>query len=138
MALFCHFPTPTINKTHQGYAIACEAKAGRYPIGSKAVGQVRNLFEKIKRAFPDYLVHKIIVSRSKVGYDSSGKDQAPPEVVHVSHKILLSLLEEQESRLEKGSSLITPVHFMIALKEFIREQRLEPTTSEFLEKIHAI
>jgi len=135
IGLFCHFPTPATDKTHQGYAIACETKAGRYPIGSKAVGQARNLCQKIKEVFPDYLTHTMVVSRSEYGYDSSGKEQAPPEVVHLNHEIFLNLLKVQEDRLKKGLSLVTPIHFMTVLKEFIRERKLEPNTTEFLEKM---
>lgn len=138
VGLFCHFPTPTPTKTHQGYAIACEAKAGSYPIGSKAVGQVRNLSQKIMEVFTDYLVHAIVISRSRFGYDSSGKEQAPPEVVHIQDKVLLDILQEQKNRLSKGLSLITPIHFMVVLKEFIKEQKLEPTPTEFMKKLSIV
>ena len=138
VGLFCHFPTPTTDKTHEGYAIACEAKAGQHPIGSKAVGQARNLCQKILESFPKYLAHTIVVSRSKSGYDSSGKGQAPPEVLHLNHEILLNLLKMQEDRLKKGLSLITPIHFMIVLKEFIKERKMEPDITEFLEKLKVI
>jgi len=138
IGLFCHFPTVATDKVHQGYAIACEAKAAQYPIGSKAVGQARNLCEKIKEAFSDYLVHTVIVSRSTFGYDSSAKEQASPEVMHLNHKILLGLLDWQKKRLEKGLPLITPTHFMMIFKELIQERNLEPTLDEFMWKIDSL
>lgn len=135
VAIFSHFPIFTSSQTYQGYAIGCETKASQYPIGSRAVGQARNLCQKIKETFPDYLVHTAIVSRSICGYDSSGREQAPPEVVHLNYKILLELLETQKSLLEKGERLITPLDFALVINELIREQKLEPTPSEFKDKI---
>lgn len=137
-AVFCHFPTPAIDKTHQGYAIACEAKSASYPIGSKAVGQARNFSKKIKEAFPDYLVHTMVVSRSKTGFDSSGKEQATPEVVHINCEIMLELLNAQKDRLKNGLLLITPLEFMTILSEFVREKNLEPKKVDVVNKINSL
>ena len=126
VALFCHFPTPTEKQTYHGYAIACEGKAKENVIGSKAVGQARNLCKKIQELYPQYLVHTVIMSQSICGYDSSGREQAPPEVLHVSCRVMLKLLDLQKKRLEKGLSLITPVHIMFLLEELIKRQDLNP------------
>ena len=126
VALFCHFPIPTERRTYHGYAVACEGKATENVIGSKAVGQARNLCKKIQELYPEYLTHTIIMSQSTCGYDSSGRDQAPPEVLHLSSKAILNLLDLQKNRLQKGLPLITPVHIMLLLEELIKSQDLNP------------
>jgi len=138
VAIFCHFPIPTEIRTYHGYAIACEGKATKNVIGSKAVGQTRNLCKKIQEIYPQYLVHTIITSQSTCGYDSSGKEQAPPEVLHLTNKTLLSALDLQKKRLEAGLSLITPIHIMLSIEELIREQNLNPTPKKFVKTIEEI
>jgi len=133
VALFCHFPTPTERQTYHGYAIACEGKGKKSAVGSKAVGQARNLCKKIQELYPQYLVHTIIVSQSICGYDSSGQEQAPPEVLHLNNKTILNLLDLQKRRLERGLSLITPVYTMLLLEELIRSQNLNPRPEEVVE-----
>ena len=126
VALFCHFPIPTERQTYHGYAIACEGKATKNVIGSRAVGQARNLCKKIQELYPQYLVHTVITSQSTDGYDSSGREQAPPEVTHLNKKAILSLLDLQKRRLEKSFQLITPVHVMLLLEELVKKQKLNP------------
>ena len=133
VALFCHFPIPTERRTYHGYAIACEGKATENVIGSKAVGQARNLCKKIQELYPEYLVHTIIMSQSMCGYDSSGRDQAPPEVLHLNSKAILNLLDLQKRRLQKGLRLITPVHIMLLLEELIKSQDLNPKPETVVE-----
>lgn len=133
VALFCHFPIPTERRTYHGYAIACEAKATENVVGSKAVGQARNLCKKIQELYPQYLVHTIIVSQSTYGYDSSGREQAPPEVLHLSSKAMLNLLDLQKKRLDKGLPLITPVHVILLLEELIKRQDLNPKSGKIVE-----
>jgi len=133
VALFCHFPIPTERRTYHGYAVACEGKATENVIGSKAVGQARNLFKKIQEQYPEYLAHTIIMSQSTCGYDSSGRDQAPPEVLHLSSKAILNLLDLQKNRLQKGLPLITPVHIMLLLEELIKNQDLNPKPETVVE-----
>jgi hypothetical protein len=137
VGLFCHFPIQSETEILQGYAIACEGKASESVIGSKAIGQARNLCIKVKEFYPKYLIHTLIVSQSTSGYDSSGREQAPPEVLHLNSKILLGLLDLQEKRLERDFSLITPVHIMLLFEELIKRQNLEPkeeTIFEILEE----
>jgi len=133
VALFCHFPIPTERRTCHGYAIACEGKATENVIGSKAVGQARNLCRKIQELYPQYLVHTTIMSQSIYGYDSSGREQAPPEVLHLNSKTMLNLLDLQKRRLEKGLPLITPVHIMLLLEELIKNQGLSPKPEKIVE-----
>jgi len=138
VGLLCHFPFQTEAEILHGYAIACEGKATESVIGSKAVGQARNFCTKIKEFYPKYLVHTLIVSQSTYGYDSSGREQAPPEVLHLNSKLLLGLLDLQEKRLEKNLPLITPIHIVLLFEELIKSQILEPkpeTMLELLEKI---
>jgi len=136
LVLFCHFPFCSEKEILEGYAIACEAKAQEGVIGSKAIGQARNLCKKIQEAYPRYLVHTLVLSQSAYGYDQSGREQAPPEVLHVTSKVILSILDVQKKRLEKGLSLVTPVHIMHLFEELVRRQDLEPKpeiTIEILE-----
>ena len=133
VALFCHFPVPTERRTYHGYAIACEGKATQGVIGSKAVGQARNLSKKIQELYPEYSVHTIIMSQSIFGYDSSGRDQAPPEVLHLNSKTILNLLDIQKRRLQKGLPLIVPVHIMLLLEELIKSQHLNPKSERVAE-----
>ena len=135
VAVFCHFPISGEDKVYTGFALACEAKSSKSPIGSKAVGQARNLAAKIKEAFPDYLVLPIVLSRSQYGYDQSGKDLAPPEVIHLSHDILLRMLNIQKKRLENASNLLTPTQFMVVLDSLIKDQVIEPIVKQFEERI---
>lgn len=126
VGLFFHFPVQTDKEILQGYAIACEGKASESVIGSKAIGQARNLSMKIRELYPKYLVHTIIVSQAAGGYDSSAREQAPPEVFHLNSKTLLNLLAMQEELLEKNLSLFTPFHMMSLLEKLLRRQELEP------------
>jgi hypothetical protein len=126
VGIFCHFPIQTDKEILHGYAIACEGKAKESVIGSKAVGQARNLCTKIKEFYPKYLVHTIVVSQSIYGYDSSGREQAPPEVLHITSKVLLTLLDLQEKHLENNLHLISPLHIMLLFEELVKRQYLEP------------
>jgi len=138
VVLFCHFPIPTEMRTYHGYAIACESKATENVIGSKAVGQARNLCKKIQELYPQYLVHTSIMSQSLYGYDSSGEEQAPPEVLHLNSKTMLNLLDLQKSRLEKGLALITPIHLILLLEELIKSQELNPKPEKVVEIIEEL
>jgi hypothetical protein len=124
--LFCHFPIQSQKIIFHGYAIACEAKSTSSQVGSKAVGQARNFSKKVKESYPSYFVQPLVLSQSTCGYDDSGRRNAPPEVVHLTAKILLCLLTMQKERLEKGVCLITPTHFMLMLEQLIKKQNLEP------------
>jgi len=126
IGVFCHFPIQTDKEILYGYAIAIEGKASENVIGSKAIGQARNLCKKIQEFYPKYLVHTIVISQSVCGYDSSGREQAPPEVIHLTSKILLTLLDIQEKQLEKNLNLITPIHIILLLEELIKIQDLDP------------
>jgi hypothetical protein len=138
VGIFCHFPIQTNKEILHGYAIACEGKAKENVIGSKAVGQARNLCTKIKEFYPKYLVHTMIVSQSICGYDSSGREQAPPEVLHITSKVLLTLLDLQEKCMEKNLPLINPIHFMLLFEELIKQQNLEPKPETVMKIIETI
>lgn len=133
VAMFCHFPIQSQNEILHGCAIGCEAKATSNAVGSKAVGQVRNFARKITEHYSQYLVLPLILSQSTCGYDESGRRSAPPEVVHITAKTALTLLEVQKKRLEHGLSLITPIHIMLLLESLIKRQTLEPDEKEVLE-----
>jgi len=133
IGVFCHFPIQAEKEILHGYAIACEGKASENVIGSKAIGQARNLCKKIQEFYPKYLVHTIVISQSMYGYDSSGREQAPPEVVHITSKVLLTLLDLQEKQLEKNLNLITPIHIMFLLTELVKIQELDPKSDNVKE-----
>jgi len=130
VGLFHHFPVLARGELHPGYAIACEAKASRFPVGSIAVSQARNLADKIREQFSSYLVHKTVISRSTSGYDRSGRDQAPPDVIHLSTDVLAWLLNKQVESYEQGLPLLTPYKVLALLDALIRNQVLEPQTSD--------
>ena len=137
VALFCHFPIQSQREIFHGCAVACEGKATGNFVGSKAVGQVRNLSKKIKEVYPKYLVYPLILSQSTCGYDESGRRNSPPEVVHITAKLILNLLDVQRNRLEKGLSLITPIHVLLLLENLTKLEILEPdekTVIEIIEK----
>lgn len=131
VAAFCHFPLLAGGTVHPGFAIACEAKSTETVVGSTAVGQVRNLAKKIGEAFANYVVQSVVVSRSKLGYDSSGKEQAPPEVVHLTSDLLNQLLTLQVTRFSKSLSLVTPISVMLTLDDLVKSQILEPDWGTF-------
>jgi len=133
VALFCHFPVQSQKEVLHGCAIACEAKATVGAVGSKAVGQARNFSKKVKESFSKYLVQPLVLSQSTCGYDESGRRNAPPEVLHLTAKTVLNLLNVQKERLEKGLSLITPFHIMLLLEKLIKEQNLEPDEKTVVE-----
>jgi hypothetical protein len=133
VALFCHFPIQSEKEILNGCALACEAKATGNSVGSKAVGQVRNLSKKIKESYPQYLVQPLILSQSTCGYDESGRRNAPPEVVHMTAKLVLSLLDIQRKRLEQGLGLITPLHTMLLMEKLIKRETLEPDEKTVVE-----
>lgn len=126
VGLFCHFPIVAGGTVRPGLAMACEAKSTEGAVGSTAVGQVRNLSKKITETFPGYLVQSLVISRSKVGYDSSGEEQAPPEVVHLTSDLLLEALRLQAARVRKSLSLITPLSFVLAIDDQVKAQNLQP------------
>jgi len=137
IAAFCHFPTIAGGVVRPGFALACEAKSTEGTVGSTAVGQVRNLAKKIGETFPNYVVQSLVVSRSRTGYDSSGREQAPPEVVHFTADLLLKLLDLQLERVQKSSTLITPLTIILAIDDLVKTRNLEPdwkTLSNFLLK----
>jgi hypothetical protein len=133
VGLFCHFPFQTNQEVLHGYAIASEGKASENAIGSKAIGQARNLAIKIREYYPKYLVHTLVISQSKCGYDSSGREQAPPEVIHITAKCLLSLLDLQEKQLENDKPLLTPSSIALIFEELIKKQELEPQPTDIIE-----
>jgi hypothetical protein len=126
LGLFHHFPVMASGMWHPGYAIACEAKCSRFPVGSTAVSQVRNLAEKILDQFELYLVQKVVVSRSSSGYDKSGREQAPPDVVHLSTDVLIWLLGRQAELYRKDSPLLTPYTILTLLDTLKQSQTLDP------------
>jgi len=132
VALFCHFPLQSQKEILNGFALACGAKATTNVVGSKAVGQVRNFAKKIRENYAKYLVQPVIISQAEFGYDGSGRRNAPPEVVHLSAKLILNLLDAQKKRLERGLSLITPIHIMLLLERLVKEQNLEPDETAIL------
>lgn len=137
VGLFCHFPVVASGIVRPGLAMACEAKSTEGAVGSTAVGQVRNLAKKITETFPSYLVQSLIISRSKVGYDSSGKEQAPPEVVHLTSDLLLEALKLQAVRARKSLGLITPLAVILTIDDQVKAQNLQPdwiTFSQTLSK----
>ena len=131
VAAFCHFPILAGGTVHPGFAIACEAKSTETVVGSTAVGQVRNLAKKISEAFPNYVVQLVVVSRSKIGYDPSGKGQAPPEVMHLNSDLLSQLLTLQLARFSKSLNLVTPMSIMLTLDDLVKSQILEPDWGTF-------
>jgi hypothetical protein len=138
VALFCHFPIQSQKEILHGCAVACEGKATGNFVGSKAVGQVRNLSKKIKEVYPQYLIHPLILSQSTCGYDESGRRNAPPEVVHMTAKLILSLLDVQRNRLEEGLSLITPIHVLLLLENLTKREILEPDEKTVIEIVDSL
>jgi hypothetical protein len=135
VALFSHFPIQSQKEIFHGCAIACEGKATGNFVGSKAVGQVRNFLKKIKEVYPQYLICPMIISQSTCGYDESGKRNAPPEVIHLTAKLILNLLDVQRDRLEQGLSLITPLHVLLMLEKLTKLETMEPDEKTVIEMI---
>jgi hypothetical protein len=130
VVLLSHFPIHARSREFVGCALACEAKSTEGEVGSKAVGQARNLKTKVEEAYSGYLVYPIVVSRAKSGYDASGRDIAPPEVVLLNQDTLLEVCRLQKERLEKGDRLLLPVHIMAAIEELIKSEKLESSASD--------
>jgi len=135
LAAFCHFPILAEGIVHAGFAIACEAKSTEGPVGSTAVGQVRNLAEKIKEKYKGYVVHLVVASRSKVGYDTSGREQASPEVIHLTAGVLLRLMDLQLARAREGVKLITPLSIMLTISDLGKCQELQPDSNIFEKRL---
>lgn len=134
LVLYFHHPIDSRLKTYQGGALACEAKSTESSIGSKAVGQARNLASKVQEAFPEHLVVPVVVSRSRIGFDRSGQDQAPPEVVHLTDSCVMELLEAQKKQLSgRGRLVLPPLVFQI-LDSFIQDENLEPQPDDIASK----
>jgi hypothetical protein len=135
VALFNHFPTVSEGETKPGCAIACEAKATDGAIGSKAVGQARNLQAKIEEAFPKYVLHAAVISGKNALYDSSGRETATPEVIHITDEMILDVLGMQAKRANRGDKLINPITIMTAIDELVTSGKLEPTQQEFVQAV---
>lgn len=130
LVLYFHHPVDSREKTFSGGALACEAKSTESSVGSKAVGQARNLASKIEEAFPDYLVMPVVVSRSRIGFDRSGQDQAPPEVVHLTDHGIMALLDIQRKQFSNRGRLVMPPLVFQLLDSFIQNEGLEPRPDE--------
>jgi len=130
VALFFHHPVSTSSHTYLGGSLACEAKSTESNVGGRAVGQARNLRMKIQERFSDYLVQPIVVSRSNVGYDPSGRNLAPPEVIHITANGIIKMLMLQKKRLDRGESLILPTHIFQILDNFVKNEIIEPKPDE--------
>lgn len=137
VGLFCHFPTIAAGETKSGCAIACEAKATGGAIGSRAVAQARNLTVKIKEAYPNYALHTIVVSGKDALYDASGREQAPPEVLHLTDEMLLDILGMQVRLANKRQKLVNPLTIMTGLDDLVTAEKLEPTREEFTKMIES-
>jgi hypothetical protein len=137
VGLFCHFPIVAGGDTKPGCAIACEAKSTDGTIGSRAVAQARNLTVKIREAYPKYALHAIVMSGRNALYDTSGREQAPPEVLHLTDEMLLDILGMQVKLANKGQKLITPLTIMTTLDELMTSEKLEPTQEEFMKAIES-
>lgn len=137
VALFFHHPVSSSTHTYLGGALACEAKSTESNVGGRAVGQARNLRTKIQERFSDYLVQPIVVSRSNIGYDPSGRNLAPPEVIHLTASGIIRILELQKKRLDSGESLILPTHIFQMLDEFVKNEIIEPKPEELANYLRA-
>jgi len=138
VVLLSHFPIHTASKEFVGGALACEAKSTEGQVGSKAVGQARNLKVKVEEMYKDYLIIPIVISRAKYGYDISGRNIAPPDVVLLTQDIIIEICKIQKEKLEKGIKLILPVHVLSIIDKLIKSEKLEPTIEDIkiiLEKI---
>jgi len=130
IVLFYHHPLETRLRTFHGAAIACEAKSTEGNVGSKAVGQARNLVTRVQGIFPEYYVVPLVVSRSKVGYDPSGRDQAPPDVVHITDQSFIRVLNVQKRQVSSAGRLLLPSHILQVLDGLVKDEHLEPTPSD--------
>lgn len=137
VALFFHHPVSTSTHTYLGGALACEAKSTESNVGGRAVGQARNLRTKIEERFSNYLVQPVVVSRSDIGYDPSGRNLAPPEVIHLTANGIIRMLELQKKRLDKGESLILPTHIFQMLDGFVKNEIVEPKPEELVNYLRA-
>jgi len=138
VALFFHHPVSTASHTYLGGSLACEAKSTENNVGGRAVGQARNLRTKIQERFTDYLVQPIVVSRSTIGYDPSGRNLAPPEVIHLTANGIIKMLELQKKRLNSGKSLILPTHIFQILDEFVKNEIIEPRPEELVDYLENV
>jgi hypothetical protein len=138
IVLFFHHPVESRKETFEGGAIACEAKSTESNVGSKAVGQARNLSAKVRLEYPKYVVFPIVVSRSKCGFDQSGRDQATPDVVHITEKILMGIIEQQREQLNINGNLVLPSHFLMLLDSLIRDESLEPNEVEVRKRVQGL
>lgn len=139
VVLLSHFPIHTISKEFVGCALACEAKSTEGQVGSNAVGQARNLKVKVEEIYPEYLIFPVVVSRAKYGYDISGRNIAPPDVVLLTQDIVIEMCKTQKRKLENGNKLILPVHVLSIIDTLIKSEKLEPTIEDInliLEKIN--
>jgi len=133
VALFFHHPVSTSSHTYLGGSLACEAKSTESNVGGRAVGQARNLRTKIKERFSDYLVQSMVVSRSNIGYDPSGRNLAPPEVIHLTANGIIKILDLQKKKLDRGEPLILPTHIFQMLDEFVKNEIIEPKPEELVD-----
>lgn len=137
VGLFCHFPIVAGGDTKPGCAIACEAKSTNGAIGSRAVAQARNLTVKIREAYSKYALHTIVMSGKNALYDPSGREQAPPEVLHLTDEMLLDILGIQVKLANKRQKLITPLTIMTTLDDLMTSEKLEPTQEEVTKMIES-
>lgn len=133
VALTYHFPLSTSTGIKNGYVIACEGKATSSSIGSRTIGQIESFVKRVKKAFPDYLIHQMIISRS-YGYDRTASPIAI-DIIHLQHEALLNLLKLQETLLKRGLSLITPIHIACLIENLIEESSVCPQWEEVILKL---
>lgn len=138
VALFFHHPISTSSRIYLGGSLACEAKSTESNVGGKAVGQARNLRTKIEERFSEYLVQPVVVSRSCIGYDPSGRNLAPPEVIHLTANGIIRILELQKRRLDRGESLILPTHIFQMLDDLVKSEIIEPKPEELVDYLENV
>jgi hypothetical protein len=96
---------------------------------------VRNLKAKIKKAFPKYVLHMTVISGKNALYDSSGREQTTPEVIHLAYEMIMDVLGMQAKRANKGDRLINPLTIMTTIDELLTSGKLEPTQPEFVQAV---
>src|SRR5437660_2753572 len=138
LVLLFHHPVEAREHTFQGGALACEAKSTESNVGSKAIGQARNLAARVEDSFPEYLVMPVVVSRSRIGYDHSALDQATPEVIHLTGESLLTLLDYQRNQFAAKGRLVLPPLIFQLLDGLVRDEMLEPNPKDLADRLTAL
>lgn len=117
-----------------GVALACELKKSKS--NKKSVMQASTFADVVRKEFLNFLVFPLIISGRDRFMDSVARNYASTSfVIHIPLQFLMTILDLQYERFQKGERLITPIDILLVLSELVSKQEVEPFVSDLIKMI---